>query len=325
MFRKANAVPQNTSNHILGINIDSQRILLVYGNLSGLISERLEFASPSSAPFPAFLSELSSHADPLLMITQAQRLPLPDVVSVSVAGNYDAKTGVVGSSLEFVQWRAESLRSQLELRFNLPVYAETKANAGMLAEMLFGATGSLSNAFYFTFTPRVRLSLLSEGQVYHNPGATAGSIGKLRLSSSENLPEKTQTLNDVASGLGLLRLAQFRHPTHWDPDLQLPDLLQSALDRDPFALEVIDQAAAIFGCHLECLVHSLRPEKIIIGHPFHLLGEAWLKPMTDALSQASGLGGGELPQIQASALGSRQPELEALAPAIMALRGARGR
>jgi predicted NBD/HSP70 family sugar kinase len=90
MFRKANAVPQNTSNHILGINIDSQRILLVYGNLSGLISERLEFASPSSAPFPAFLSELSSHADRLLMITQAQRLPLPDVVSVSVAGKIAA-------------------------------------------------------------------------------------------------------------------------------------------------------------------------------------------------------------------------------------------
>lgn len=325
MFRKANTPTPLTANYILGVNVDSERTLLVYGNSSGLVSERLEFPSPSKESFPVFLSEVSSNADRLLMITQAQRLPLPDVVSVSVAGNYDAQTGVVSSSLEFTQWKSESLRSQLGLRFNLPVYAENKANAGMLAELLFGTHPDIENAIYLTFTPRVRISLISGGRLYHNPGATAGSLGKLSLAPSLALDEHLKTLNDIASGSGLLRHALHRHPTHWDSDLRLPDFLRSALDQDPYSLEVITEAATWLGRSMESLVHILRPEMIIVGHPYHLLGDLWLKPMTEALSLATGLGGGQLPQISASPLGNRQPELEALAPAIMELRNARNR
>ena len=45
--------------------------------------------------------------------------------------------------------------------------------------------------------------------------------------------------------------------------------------------------------------------------------------MAEALSQASGLAGGQLPLMLGSKFGHRQPELEALAPAIMALRANR--
>lgn len=321
MFSKNKTLPQSASNYILGINIASERTLLVFGNPSGLINERVEFSLPGNVTFPAFLSEISSNVDRLLMITQAQRLPLPDVVSVSVAGYYDAHTGIINSSPEFSEWKSEALRSQLGLRFNLPIYAETKANAGMLAELLFGGHSDLTQAFYLTFTPRVRMSILSEGCLYHNSGA--GSLGKLRLAPHSSLGDHLQSLDDVASGTGLLRLAEFRHPNHWNPGILLPEFIQSALNEDPYSIEIIEEAARYLGRSLESLVHVLRPEVIIIGYPYHLLGDIWLKPMAEALSQASGLAGGQLPLMLGSKFGHRQPELEALAPAIMALRANR--
>ena len=323
MFRNLNASANGVGGYILGINIDSERTLLVHGNLSGLASEKLEFPSPVSEGFQYFLSEVSNNADRLLMITKAQHLPLPDVVSVSVAGNYDAHTGILSSSMEFSQWKSESLRSQLGLRFNLPVYAENKANAGMLAELLFGKNQALEQAVYLTFTPRVRVSLLSEGRLYRNAGANTGAIGNIRLNGSQTPGEQFRILDDIASGGGLLNLAHLRHPNHWEQELTLRDLLQSALDQDPYANEVIHEAAMWAGRSLESMVHMLRPDTIIIGHPYHLLGNIWLDPMTEALSQATGFGIGQLPKIISSTLGARQPELEALSPAISALRSSR--
>lgn len=323
MFRNLNTPTIGLGNYILGINIDSERILLVHSNPTGLTCERLAFPFPSTESFQFFLSEVSSNADRLLMITKAQHLPMPDVVSVSVAGNYDAQTGVLSSSMEFSQWKSESLRSQLGLRFNLPVYAENKANAGMLAEMLFDTNQSLEHAIYLTFTPRIRVSLLSEGRLYRNTAANSGLMGNIRLGSSPTPGEQFRTLDDVASGGGLLRLANLRHPNHWEQGLTLHAFLQSALEGDPYAIEVINEASSWLGRGMEGLVHVIRPDTIIIGHPFHLLGKLWLDPMVEALSQATGLGIGQLPKITASTLGVRQPELEALSPAIMGLRSSR--
>lgn len=316
-------MPQNTSNYILGINIASERTLIVYGNPSGLVNEWIEFSSPGNLTFPGFLSEISSQVDRLLMITQAQRLPLPDVVSVSVAGNYDPQTGILESSIQFSEWKSEALRSQLGLRLNLPVYAEIKANAGLLAELLFGGHGDLTRAFYLTFSPRIRMSILSDGRLYHNTGPNVGSLGKLRLALNSSPDEHFQTLDDLASGDGLLRLAELRHPNHWEPGLLIPNFIQSALDQDPYSIEIVEEAARYLGRSLEGLVHVLHPETIIIGYPYHLLGDLWLKPVVEALSQASGLAGSQLPLVVSSKLGNRQPELEALAPAIMSLRANR--
>ncbi len=322
MFRTTNGTQQSSGNHILGINVDSERVLIVYGSPSGMISEKLAFLSPVNESFQYMLSEICSQADKLLMITKAQRLPLPDTVSVSVCGNYDTQTNILTSAADFPQWKNESLRSQLGLRFNLPVYVECKAYAGLMAELLFGDFNNRNRVLYINFSPRIRVSVLTGSQLYNNTSGNTGAFGNVQL-RDESLLDKNQfkSLNDLASGKGLVKFAKSLYPQHWDEGLHQQSLIQCALDQDPYALEVVEKAAAIFGRELESLTHVLRPETLIIGWPFHLLGDLWLKPMTDSLSLATGLGQGQLPEIISSGLHNRQPELEALAPAIFSLRG----
>ena len=321
MFRDLKASSRPAGNYILGVNIDSDRVSLVYGGPTGTISEKLSFPSPRQEGFQTMLSEISNHADRLLMITQAQRLPLPDVISVSVCGNYDTQTNILTSAADFPLWKSEALRSQMALRFNLPVYVESKANAGLLAELLFGSISNQDQTIYVSFQPRIRVAIFSNGTLYSSAGGLSGAIGNLQLNEAQlGVEGQTVYLNDVASSAGLLKLAQLRHPNHWDDDTVPSDILNCVLSEDPYALEVVDEAARIFGQQLQTLIHVLRPTNFIVGYPFNLLGEHWLKPMTDAIANSTGLSSAQLPKIFASALGTRQPELEALAPSIIALR-----
>lgn len=321
MFRDPKASSRPAGNYILGVNVDGDQVLLVYGSPTGTISEKLSFPSPRQEGFQTMLSEISSHADRLLMITQAQRLPLPDVISVSVCGNYDTQTNILTSAADFPLWKSESLRSQLGLRFNLPVFVESKANAGLLAELLFGSISDQDQSIYVSFQPRIRVAIFSNGKLYSSAGGVSGAIGNLRLNEAQfGVEGQTVYLNDVASAAGLLKLAQLRHPNHWDDDAVPNDILDCVLSEDPYGLEVVAEAAKIFGQQLQTLIHVLRPTNIIVGYPFNLIGEHWLQPMTEAIASSTGLGSGQLPKILASSLGARQPELEALAPAIIALR-----
>lgn len=321
MFRDQKTSNRPAGNYILGINIDGDRVLLVYGSPSGTISEKLSFPSPHQESFQTMLSEISSHADRLLMITQAQRLPLPDVISVSVCGNYDSQTNILTSAADFPLWKSEALRSQLGLRFNLPVYVESKANAGLLAELLFGSISDQDQTIYVSFQPRIRVAIFSNGKLYSSAGGLSGAIGNLQIPGADFDPKvRTVYLNDVASSAGLLKLAQLRHPNHWDDDAVPDDILTCVLSADPYGLEVVAEAAKIFGQQIHTMIHLLRPTNFIVGYPFNLLGEHWLQPMTEAIATSTGLSSAQLPRIFASTLGSRQPELEALAPSIIALR-----
>lgn len=308
-------------NSLLGLNLDGERLLIVYGSPSGRVQERLSVSIPASKSFPSILEHITSTADRLLMITQAQRLPLPDCVSVSVTGNYDSNTGTLESSPDFPEWKSEPLKSQLGLRFNLPVFIEQRPTAGLLAEMLFGSYDPGGTQIYISFNPTLRASFSINGAIYQCLGGSAGAIGKIFVSDvTDSRLNRPLTLNDYVSLSGLACQALREQPSHWDIITTGSQILQSASEGDPYAIELIEKSAKMLGENLVMLVHLLRPRQVIIAYPVSLVATNFLPPLRTALSAASGLGGLELPQITASQLGHRQPELEALAPAVSALR-----
>ncbi|NMD26850.1 MAG: ROK family protein, partial [Chloroflexi bacterium] len=138
----------NGSSNILGINLDGERLLVVYGSPTGIIYERLSAPVPAQVSFSAVLELIMVQADRLLTLTQAQHLPVPDRVSAAISGNLDAETGILGSAVDFPLWKQEPVRSQLSLRFNLPVVIEQKANAGALAEYYFGGGQGVRNLVF---------------------------------------------------------------------------------------------------------------------------------------------------------------------------------
>ncbi len=308
-------------NSILGLNLDGDRLLIVYGSPSGMVQERLTVSTPASRSFPAILELITASADRLLMITQAQHLPLPDCVSVSVTGSYDPLSGILESSPDFPEWKSEPLKSQLGLRFNLPVFIEQHPTAGLLAEMLFGSTDTNGTQMYLSFNPTLRAIFSLNGVIYQSPGGSAGDIGKnFTCETPDPRLNRLLTLNDYLSLNGLASQALRAQPSHWDLNITGSQVVQAAAEGDPYAIELIEQAAKMLGENLASLIHLLRPKQITIAYPVSLAAANFLPPLRAAAAAASGLGGLELPQFTASQFGHRQPELEALAPAVSALR-----
>ena len=74
-------------------------------------------------------------------------------------------------------------------------------------------------------------------------------------------------LNDIASGAGLLKLAKLRHPSHWEDQLTIAELIEAANSGDPYAQEVVSEAAQFFGEQLQSLIadHGLKDKVALSG------------------------------------------------------------
>lgn len=313
-------LPQAPSN-ILGINLDGERVLIVYGSMSGHVHERVLMDPPWQEGFATVLESVATQADRLLALTQAQHLPVPERLSVSISGDYDNETGLLESAPDFPEWHNVALKSQLGFKFNLPAHVEQKANAGAMAERLFGQAADVRNFFFVSLSPTVRIGAILDGKIYRNIGGSAGNLGKIRVSadgpSGFGYPG---SLDGYASAAGLRELAQARHGAHWEPGFDSLQVIQDAIAGDPYAQEVCLESARVLGHALAQSTLLLRPEMIVIGHPFCLLGPEYEEGLRNALSEASELNDSEMPQLRLSNLGNRLPELQALAPAIHAAR-----
>lgn len=310
-----------SANSILALNLDGDRLLILYGSPSGMVQEKMAIPLPEERSFMAVLSLITTSADRLLMLTKAQHLPLPDCVSVSVSGNYDPQTGILESSPDFPEWKSEALRSQLALRFNLPVFIEARPCAGLLAESLFGSGDTSGTQVYLNFHPTVRVCFSVNGVLYQGAGGSAGWIGKAHLSDAPDLRlNRLPTLDDFLSPRGLALQALQSQPAHWDLNSSGHQVLQAAAENDPYAVELLEKSARLLGAQLAPVIHLLRPNQVIIAYPFSIASGCFLAPLRAAAAAATGLGGLELPQFTASQFGQRQPELEALAPAVAAIR-----
>ncbi len=315
MLRSSPTLPQ-TTNNLLGLNIDGQRVLLVYGSVSGRVYESLSFTPPADEPFQSLLEAVSTTADRLLSVTQAQRLPLPDKLSVAISGNYDEDTGILESSADFPLWRSVPLRSQLALRFNLPTVVAKKADAGVMGESLFGDGKDVRNLAFLSLETSVRCGFLTNGMLYRNLGGTSGDIGSMLIDAGD----QAASLNTYASPTGIVALAKQRFPQHWSEEARLPEMIAAANQNDPYARELFDAVAEKIAQGIAPIAHILRPELIVIGLPLCQLDSWMLTAIRSALVEKTRLNELKLPKVAFSGLCHRLPELQALSPAIFAAR-----
>ncbi|MEA4811537.1 MAG: ROK family protein [Anaerolineaceae bacterium] len=314
-----NAISPQSTNNILGINLDGERLLLVYGSLAGKVYETLSTPIRNKDNFHTILDQLSIDADKLLSLVQAQRMPLPDRVSVAITGDYDNETGILKSADDFPELQDIAVRSQISVRFNLPVFMEQKANSGALAEYLFDKDKAQRNLIFVSQDPILRLGILTDGKVYRNLGGTAGNIGALKVL---NHPKTALSIdyNQICSSNGMLYTLLHKHPQHWEKDVSLNQVIQDARKGDPYALEGFEEIGGILGQSLGNAASLLRPDLFVLGYPGCLLGEPFELAVKKGIAEVSGLVDSKLPQVASSTLGVHLPELQALAPAINAYR-----
>lgn len=301
------------SSRILGMNITGAKTSAVYGDMNGLIYERMQMETPADRPFLEGFDAVCAQADKLMKVCRAQGLPSPEAISLAVSGPVNLLKGEMVAPPDLPTWEGAQLKGRFTVRYNLPVFVEQRSQAAALAEASFGAGIGLENLVLVDMEPVVSAGLVLNEAVYHGGNDIAGEFGGMQM--AEGGPAglgRPGSLTGFSSGLGMAELAHLRHPARW-PEAPAPyELVRAVHSGEEEALAVVAEAGEYLGKALAWLVAILDPDLVVFGHPGDLLGDALFNPLQTALSTNFRGRLKPLPRLAAAKLGSKLDDVAAL-------------
>jgi glucokinase len=311
----------SANTKILGLNISGIKTVAVYGDMNGLLYERMQMETPKDLPFLEGFDAICGLADKLLNVCRAQGLASPEVISLAVSGPVDLLKGVMLSPPDLPKWGDAQIKGRLGVRYNLPVFIESRGSAGALAEAYYGAGLGVDHLVFIDGEPVLSAGLVLGKNVYHGEHSASGEIGRMRMTSGgpAGLGEPG-SLTGYASSYGMAELASMRFPKHWSSPPMPYDLVKACNQGDADAIAVVTEAAGHLGKALLWMIFNLDPEMIVFGHPGDVLGETLLTPLRDAVLRYGGGEARQLPLLALSKLGARLDDMAALMAAIAAFK-----
>lgn len=306
---------------ILGINISGSKTIAVYGDMQGIIYERVQMEALPGGAFPVGFDAICDQADKLLKLCRAQGLSSPEAISLAVSSPVDLTRGILMAPPDLPGWDEAPLKGRLGVRYNLPVFIEQRSNAGALAEMYFGAGTGVHDLIFLDLEPLVSVGIIKDGRIYHGANDAAGEIGAMRMAHGGPAGLGSPgSLTGFASGQGMAELAHIRFPALW-PTPPLPyELVREVNAGQEEALQVVAESADHLGKALLWLIFVLDPELVVFGHPGDLLGENLLTPLRDAVLRYGGAEARLLPRLALSKLGAKLDDTAALMAVINAVK-----
>jgi glucokinase len=207
----------NDMNTILGIDIGGTKSVVILGvqekpnEITSLRPvDHIAFPTEPEKGLEASLKRIFSTVEEILSRNNTLQTRLSGI-GVSCGGPLDSARGIVHSPTFLPGWDDVPIVQILQDRFGAPARLQNDANAGALAEWLFGAGRGHRNLVFLTFGTGIGAGLILDGRLYTGTNDMAGEIGHIRL--SEHGPVglgKSGSFEGFCSGAGLAQLAQMK-------------------------------------------------------------------------------------------------------------------
>lgn len=240
---------------------------------------------------------------------------LSDLLAIGMAlpVPVDAASGLIATPGLLRGWDGVPVATALADRVQLPVFIDTEANLGGLAEVRYGAARGARGAAYLRIGYTIGGGLLIAGAPFHGVHGRAGQIGHLTIDEHGPICRcgNRGCLETLAAGPALLDL--FREDSRFQ---RLRDIVSRADEGDAGARRAIADAGRHIGIAAAGLANLFDPDLIVVGGELAAAGETLLAPMRHALERAAPAGGTDLPEVVQGTLGDRAELLGCLALAI---------
>jgi len=227
----------------------------------------------------------------------------PAAIGVSCGGPLDSSRGWVLSPPNLPGWERVDVVTPFQEVFGVPASLQNDANAGALAEWLWGAGRGCRNMVFLTFGTGMGAGLILDGRLYSGTNDMAGEAGHVRLEPDGPVGYgKAGSFEGFSSGGGIAGMARQAaeeslaagNPPAFCPRLDdLPSVTaetvaEAALKGDALAVRIYQTAARQLGKGLAILVDILNPQRIIIGG-IYTRQRGLLEPTALAVLQAEAL------------------------------------
>lgn len=196
-------------------------------------------------------------------------------------------------------WRDINLSEELSRRFAFPVALVSRGNAATWGERLYGAGQKVPNLLYVRVGNGIVAGLVINGQPYLGQGFGAGELGHVTVQPDGAICRcgNQGCLATVATTESLLmRVRRILREYPADPlwqvlsnhhleDLTLADVFRATADGNSVVQQALDEIAVWLAIALASAVNLLNLDRIIVGGPMMMVGEALLKPLRTHLQQ----------------------------------------
>jgi glucokinase len=310
------------SKLLAGIDIGGTKCAVSLGRV---LDDTIEIIDKRRFPTPATPEQtLNTFAQELQAILGEQTL---QAIGISCGGPLDSRRGLVLAPPNLPGWDAVPVVEFFQQKFAVPTALQNDANAGALAEWLWGAGKGCRNIVFLTFGTGMGAGLILNGQIYSGTNDMAGEVGHVRLAEGGPVGYgKAGSFEGFCSGGGIQRLAttlaqaalDAGNPPSFAPiAADLPNITAQrvAESSDPLAREIMGTVAQRLGQGLAILIDILNPERIIIGGIYLRQREAIETVMQTSLQQEALPQAASVCQIVPAGLGEFIGDYAALAVA----------
>lgn len=227
-------------------------------------------------------------------------------IGISCGGPLDHKRGIVLGPPNLIGWDYIEIVKMFDEKYNVPCFLENDANAGALAENMFGAAKGCQNVVFLTYGTGMGAGLILDGRLYRGTNDMAGEVGHIRLTEVGPVGYgKSGSFEGMCSGGGIAQLAgimateliQMGTPPLLCPNLESRNILtakmlsEAAKEGDVFAKKVFAVSGEYLGMALAVLIDILNPEIIVCGSMFtrnyQLIWDSALKKLQTEVLQRS--------------------------------------
>ncbi len=277
---KMNTVTLNPqAQYILGADIGGTKLATVLMSRDGRLIHKVRLPTEAHRGSAYGVARL---IDMLRQNLAETGVAPSDVMGIGVAcgSPMDAEQGIILGPPNLKTWNPVPIKSLLEAALGLYIQLENDANAGALAEWLWGAGKGYQNVAYLTMGTGIGGGLILDGRLYRGANGNAGEVGHMRV-----VPQggplcgcgKLGCLEAFCSGPAIARRAQEsvqQSPADAAALIELAGSVQAvsaehvfaaARQGDPLTLRLVDETALYLGVGLANLIQIINPQVIVLG------------------------------------------------------------
>lgn len=280
-----------------GIDIGGTKCAVTLARPGGGLPEivdKVRFLTPEGPQ--AALGALADALDSLLANHPEGTLK---AVGISCGGPLDSRRGVVIGPPNLPGWIDIDAVTPFRERFGTPAALCNDANAGVLAEWLWGGGRGCDPCVFLTFGTGMGGGIIANGDLLRGACDLAGEVGHLRITDDGPAGYgKAGSFEGWCSGGGIARQARARaleriaagDPPSFCPAAQHADAIdarlvaEAARAGDPLALEIWHTTGRMLGRGLAAIIDAFNPQCILIGSLYGRCRDLLEESMREALA-----------------------------------------
>lgn len=223
-------------------------------------------------------------------------------------------------------WKGRLALDRLGESYDAPVRVDNDANLGALAEHWWGAGRGIDDFAYIKIATGVGSGHIIGGEIYRGATGVAGEIGHIAI-DPHGKPCICGLRGCLATLIGTpelvaraFELASEYPGSDLNGDgLSIDKIEKAALEGDPLALRLAQEAAEHLGIALAGLLNLMNPAMVVIGGDLAGFGELLMGPLRETVRSRTIVSSVAAAEIRASELG---PQSVAIGAATLVLKEA---